>query len=288
MIKDRRKRFYCPNCRSQLDEDMNFCFSCGQENNIKRVSVKMLLNDIFSGYFTVDSKLFITLKLLISKPSLLSVAYLNGQIETFIKPIRLYIFISFIFFLLSANITSYTKTIEKINLALNEMPMTIGDLESGFEESENSIEQKDNSLDKKIEKIFSTERETTIFFNYLLAKFPIVLFGMIPVLGFLFYAFFFKAKYYYIDHFIFSLHLQCFLLILLIIASIANWLFTIDINFLALIGVLIYGYIATIKFYKKKKRHTFFRLCLIGLIHAVLIMIVCVLFFLLAMQTYSL
>lgn len=288
MKKDRRKRIYCPNCRSQLDEHMNFCFSCGQENNTRRVSVNTILSDVFSSYFTVDSKLLVTLKLLMYKPSLLSVAYLNGQIETYIKPIRLYIFISFIFFLLSANITSYTSTIEQINLALNEMPMTIGDLESGFEESENSIEQKDNSLDKKIEKIFSTERETTIFFNYLLAKFPIVLFGMIPVLGFLFYAFFFKAKYYYIDHLIFSLHLQCFLLILLIIASIANWLFDIDINTLAFLGLLIYGYIATIKFYKKKKLHTIFRLCMIGVIHAVLIIIVCALFFLLAMQTYSL
>ncbi|PHS07189.1 MAG: hypothetical protein COA88_09185 [Kordia sp.] len=33
----RRKKFYCPNCKNQLKSQMNFCFDCGQENNIKRV-----------------------------------------------------------------------------------------------------------------------------------------------------------------------------------------------------------------------------------------------------------
>ncbi|NQY27862.1 MAG: hypothetical protein HRT69_00150 [Flavobacteriaceae bacterium] len=40
MANNRRKRIYCPNCKSQLKTHMNFCFDCGQENNIKRVSLK--------------------------------------------------------------------------------------------------------------------------------------------------------------------------------------------------------------------------------------------------------
>ena len=97
MSNNRRKRIYCPNCKSQLREHMNFCFDCGQENNIKRVSIKMLLNDFLSTYYTVNSKLLLTLKLLITKPSFLSIAYLSGRIEGYLRPIRLYVFVSFVF-----------------------------------------------------------------------------------------------------------------------------------------------------------------------------------------------
>jgi hypothetical protein len=287
MENNRRKRIYCPNCKSQLKAHMNFCFDCGQENNIKRVSIKILLNDFFSTYFTVNSKLLLTLKLLIIKPGFLSIAYLSGRIEGYLRPIRLYVFVSFVFFLLSTNLTSYKSTIERINLTLNEMPVTIGDLEDGFGESETAPKINENSLDKKIEKIFSTERETTIFFNYMLAKFPIVMFIMIPVLGLLFNLFFFNKSYYYIDYLIFSLHLQCFLLTLLIITTLIDWLLKIDLSIVAFLGLLIYGYIAALKFYKKKKLITFLKLCLVGVFHTGLIVVVCILFFLLVMQTYS-
>jgi len=284
MAKNRRKRIYCPNCKNQLKEYMSFCFSCGQENHKNRASVKLLLHDFFSTYFTFDSKLLFTLRLLITKPSFLSVAYLNGMIEGYLRPIRLYIFISFVFFLLSTNVASYKGTIDSINLTLNEMPITIGDIGVGFEDVN---ERSKNSLDKKIEKIFSTERETTIFFNYLLAKFPIVLFAMIPVLGLLFFLFFYNKSYYYIDHLIFSLHLQCFLLCLLIVSTLINWFLNIDLSIVAILGLLLYGYIAALKFYKKGTLITFLKLCLVGVFHTGLIVIVCVLYFLLAMQTYN-
>jgi len=286
MANNRRKRIYCPNCKSQLKAHMNFCFDCGQENNIKRVSTKMLLNDFFSTYFTVNSKLFLTLKTLITKPSFLSIAYLSGMIEGYLRPIRLYIFISFVFFLLSTNVASYKDTIESINLTLNEMPITIGGIEDGFEEIENDTKINESSLEKKIEKIFSSDRETTIFFNYLLAKFPIALFVMIPVLGFLFFLFFYNKVYYYIDHLIFSLHLQCFLLCLLIVSTLINWIFKIDLSIASFLGLLVYGYISALKFYKKSKLITLLKLCLVGVFHTILIIVVCVLFFLLAMKTY--
>jgi len=122
----------------------------------------------------------------------------------------------------------------------------------------------------------------------MLAKSPVVLFVMIPVLGFLFYLFFYSKAYYYIDHLIFSLHLQCFLLTLLIISTIVDWLLKIDLNMVAFFGLRAYGYLAALKFYKKTKLMTFLKLCLVGVFHTGLIVIVCILFFLLVMQTYSL
>ncbi|PHS07160.1 MAG: hypothetical protein COA88_09190 [Kordia sp.] len=59
--------------------------------------MKLLLNDFFfATYFTINSKLLLTVKSLISIPSFLSIAYLNGMIEGYFRPI---IYISFAFFL---------------------------------------------------------------------------------------------------------------------------------------------------------------------------------------------
>ena len=96
MARKRRKRITCPNCDKQLKQEMNFCPNCGQENHIKRVSVSMLVSDFSSTYFSFDSKLFSSLKYLLTKPSFLSVEYLNGKIEAYLRPIRMYIFISFV------------------------------------------------------------------------------------------------------------------------------------------------------------------------------------------------
>ena len=110
---------------------------------------------------------------------------------------------------------------------------------------------------------------------------------MIPVLGLLFHLVFYNKGYYYIDHLIFSLHLQCFLLSLLIISTLIDWLLKIDLSIAAFLGLLVYGYVAALSFYKKTKLITFLKLCLAGVFHTGLIVVVCIFFFLMIMQTYS-
>lgn len=295
MSKKRRKRVVCPNCNEQLKDQMNYCFSCGQENHIKRVSLKMLFHDFFATFFTFESKFFKTLKLLILKPSLLTASYLNGEIEKHLRPMRLYFFVSFTFFLLfGLNLNLGENGI--INFNSNGEEITNNGLQKELVEDEKAgkIKQIDFSFDKidvyftnKLKMIENEKGETKAFKKSILSKFPIFIFFLIPVLASLLFLGFYKKKYFYVDHFVFALHLQSFLFVLLIPSTIIEIIFNKSFHFVAILGVLIYGFIAARKFYNLKRFTTFIRLSLIGLFHLMISASIGFAFFLLVTRFYT-
>jgi len=295
MGRKRRKRISCPNCGNQLKEDMNFCPNCGQENNIKRVSIKMLASDFSSTYFTFDSKLFVSLKYLLTKPSFLSLEYLNGKIEAYLRPIRLYIFISFAFFLLNS-VSSSDSISNEINLANDGNPITIEEVKSEFEKAKTVKNDEEDigflEIDKqlfegKIKKILSDKKELKLFILFLKSKLPILFFFLIPILGALLFLFFYKRKYFYVDHLVFALHLQSFVFVLLIINLLIDWVFKVDLTFITILGLLIYGFIAARKFYDLGKTSTFIRLSFVGITHVFLSTIIFSFFFFVVLNYYN-
>jgi len=296
MGRKRRKRINCPNCDKQLKEDMNFCPNCGQENHIKRVSMKMLVSDFSSTYFTFDSKLFASLKYLLIKPSFLSLEYLNGKIEAYLRPIRLYIFISFAFFLLNSIVSTGEGVSDVINLTADGKPTTIEQVQSEFEKAKTVNNDKEDAafseldeqmFDGKITKILSDKKELKLFILFLKSKLPILFFFLIPILGVLLFLFFYKKKYFYVDHLVFALHLQSFVFVLLIISLLIDWIFKVDLTFWAILGFLIYGFIAARKFYDLGKISTFIRLSFVGLTHVILSTIIFGFFFFVVLKYYN-
>jgi hypothetical protein len=293
MARKRRKRVVCPNCEQQLNDTMNYCFNCGQENHIKRVSVKMLLSDFSSTYFSFDSKLFSSLKFLLSKPSFLSLEYLNGKIEAYLRPIRMYVFISFVFFLLNSMLSTnstydgikFTKDGEAISseLVQEELKTTEPD---DFEE-DTFLELDHVFFEGKLKKIFSDDKEMKLFIVFLKSKLPILFFLLIPVLGLLFFTFFYKKKYYYVDHLVFALHLQSFMFVLLIINLIIDSVFKVDLLGIWSLLFLIYGFIAARRFYQLGKLNTFFRLSVVGLFHLFFSVIIFAVFFVILIKYYT-
>ncbi|NQU67884.1 MAG: DUF3667 domain-containing protein [Candidatus Marinimicrobia bacterium] len=97
----RNKTSTCLNCGQQI-ADMNYCPECGQANTSKRISLRQLFSDFFGDYFTFDSKIFRSLLPLVFKPGFLTREYTEGKRNAYILPFRLYIFVTFIFFLVLA------------------------------------------------------------------------------------------------------------------------------------------------------------------------------------------
>ncbi len=92
-----RKESNCLNCGHHVDE--HFCTHCGQENiEIKEDALHMITHAV-ADYFHFESKFFRTIKPLMLHPGTLSRLYVSGKRVVFIHPIRLYIFISIVFFL---------------------------------------------------------------------------------------------------------------------------------------------------------------------------------------------
>jgi len=92
-----RKEKNCLNCGHQVEE--HFCTHCGQENlELKEDALHMITHAV-ADYFHFESKFFGTMGPLLFKPGFLSQQFVAGKRVTFIHPIRLYIFISIVFFL---------------------------------------------------------------------------------------------------------------------------------------------------------------------------------------------
>jgi hypothetical protein len=76
-----------------------FCQNCGQENIEVKETFFQILYHFIEDITHFDGKLIKTLKYLITKPGFLTKEYVTGKRASYIHPIRMYLFISAIFFL---------------------------------------------------------------------------------------------------------------------------------------------------------------------------------------------
>lgn len=95
-----RKDKTCLNCRYVVEN--RFCPNCGQENTDTRKTFVQLFIHFFEDLTHYENSFWKTIRNLILKPSSLTKEYLSGKRMSYLAPIRLYIFISFVtFFLIS-------------------------------------------------------------------------------------------------------------------------------------------------------------------------------------------
>jgi len=98
MKKHLRHDKTCLNCGATVEE--RYCSRCGQENIETKDSFIHLVTHFFEDLTHYDSKFFITIKDLLIKPGFLTSEYLSGKRVKYLHPIRMYMFISFLYFLM--------------------------------------------------------------------------------------------------------------------------------------------------------------------------------------------
>src|SRR5690606_2025869 len=79
-----------------------FCAHCGQEDRTFVLSLGELVYDFVGDTFNYDSRFFRTLWPLLFRPGVLTAEYLRGRRQLFLPPVRMYIFISLVFFFTAA------------------------------------------------------------------------------------------------------------------------------------------------------------------------------------------
>lgn len=88
----------CLNCGAVLSG--KYCSQCGQKDvPLHEPFIKLAVHFV-GDFFHFDSKFFRTLFPLLFKPGFLTIEFVNGRRERYMKPVQLYIFISVVFFLL--------------------------------------------------------------------------------------------------------------------------------------------------------------------------------------------
>jgi hypothetical protein len=96
---ENHKTKHCVSCGSQMTE--NYCGTCGEKKfDHHDLTLKHYLEESFEGITHFDNKFFKSVKLLITKPGLLSVDYCRGKRIPYMRPFALFFVCNIIYFLL--------------------------------------------------------------------------------------------------------------------------------------------------------------------------------------------
>ncbi len=279
MAKKRRKSVTCKNCQYQFDGIDNYCPNCGQENHSHHAPFKHIFIELIESLTHFDTKFFATVKALFLKPGLLTKDYIEDKRARYVPPVRLYIFVSFVFFF-SLSLFSGEKeyalshsnaiisTDSVVHADINIMGETghIGDSLILHIGNRQSIT--DNEIDSIVTAQIpsagwletlamrqATKQHLGIITqeeiqHALVKNLGIALFFLMPLFAFLLKLLYLRSKRLYIEHLIFSVHFHSFFFALLIITSIPFKLTGVeDWMVLSLAIILIYGILALRRVY---------------------------------------
>lgn len=84
-----------------------YCVACGQKNDDLRRSIFLLARDFVEDTFSFDSRMWRTLGSLAISPGLVPKAFSHGKRSRYTPPVRLFLVVSFLFFLLLGLTNTY-------------------------------------------------------------------------------------------------------------------------------------------------------------------------------------
>lgn len=94
---------HCLNCGTLLIG--KYCVECGQPNHTYVAPLWETVEEFFGNHFGFDTKFFHSIVPLLIRPGFLTREYCAGRRERYIKPLRLYLFSSILFFFCAAWLT---------------------------------------------------------------------------------------------------------------------------------------------------------------------------------------
>ena len=230
----------CRNCGSSVRA--HYCSECGQEVEERRGPLPSLIREILADWFSVDSRLWRTLRAIVV-PGRLTALHVDGKRAPYLRPFRLYLLSSLLLF--STLLTFKAPDASEVNIYVG------GEL---------IHEQEASEVNKQIQLV----SDDSWFGRWLIARFPerlehfrslppqdlldsvfTVMRQVLPASLVLFVPFlagalkllYWRTQHLYVDHLIFSLHFQS----ALFLALSASWLITRILGLPLQIGFLIYA-----------------------------------------------
>lgn len=108
----------CKNCELEFSSEFRYCPRCGQKK-ISKLTLSELFNNFISNYLAVDGRFLKSIGPLMVRPGFLSTQFVLGKRETYLHPVRMYMFISIVFFFVFSFFIRDSET--KIHFGDNEI-----------------------------------------------------------------------------------------------------------------------------------------------------------------------
>jgi len=256
----------CLNCGTVVED--RFCPHCGQENLEPIESVGHLVSHFFEDLTHFDGKFFVTVKDLILRPGFLTREYVLGRRMTYLNPIRMYVFISAMFFLVlfagsekrsddALPARADTSRVKSDSDSLGFAYSSAGTVQIFIVENKyttlreyDSLQltlpdsAKDKGIDRWVSRNNVKQKEKHGGRSRLRLEvdvhhdIPKIMFILLPLFALYVSWFYNRKKYYYVNHAIFSVHIHCFAFLLLLFLRLLDWLIPGEWAKLALIALM--------------------------------------------------
>jgi hypothetical protein len=226
----------CENCAAPVTGP--YCAQCGQKHGHSVHSVWHFLREATEGLTHADSRLWLTLATLLARPGALTREFLDGHRVRYLPPLRLYLVISLVFFLVAAlgpengrNVVSVsvgngTTTGYHIGPAPGSRP---GDIPAAAVTPEQIAETCQNVFQKPDaflsrfhlqQRLYNTCRKQlsdggASFYEALLRNVERAMFVFLPLLAGFAWLLYWRPRHYYVEHLLFFVHNHSFLFLIL-------------------------------------------------------------------------
>jgi hypothetical protein len=270
----------CLNCNTPLTD--LYCAHCGQKDIPPRQTFGELMINFVSSFWSFESKFFTSLKLILFKPGVMPKDYNEGKRERYFHPARMYVFISFIYFLFISILPDVDNKTDKVEdnasqeSGLNwKYDNTIGNFENfaQYDSAQKALPEakRDGAIKRMIykriaevnEKYQGTGRDFSADFGAnFMENTPRIFFVLLPLFALLLKLLYIRRDYFYSEHLVFSIYYynffflagSIFMLVDLVpVLSYATWI----------IGIWIVAYllIAMKRMYQQSWSKTIWKYC---------------------------
>ena len=206
----------CRNCQAPLRGP--FCSACGQEARHSARSLRTLFAEVFESLTNLDGRAWRTLRALLFRPGLMTTEYLADRRARYLPPFRLYLIISVLFFAFG---TSTDDGEPPARAAQN--PAARADAATQLAERRKACDEVLPALGiggGRLGKVLvgACHRAAEGDGDSLLMAFsetmPKTMFAFLPVVALVLSWLFGRSRRFYVEHLVFTLHLQSALFIL--------------------------------------------------------------------------
>ena len=274
----------CSNCGNR--NTGRYCSECGQSFETFNKPFREVIADL-AGIFSLDAGIFRTIKPFLFKPGFLAREFLCGRRKKYLSPVRLYIFLSIIFFF----ILGYTGNRKESNSGLFDFKMItdstlieINDSTALSILNNDSLfyghDVKDSLKNSDIEQVRNSMKRTAEnrnnFVSNLMKYASYAMYILMPLFALLLQLVYIRRRRYYIEHLVFSVNMHSFAMLVLTLIFIFQFWFPVAENYIGL-GILImpiYFISGMKRFYRQSVWKIILKVIIVGILYIILLIFV--------------
>ena len=225
----------CLNCGAALSGP--FCAKCGQRAVAPYPTLREYAGDAWAEMSGWDGRFARTLETLLVRPGRLTVDTLEGRRAYYIKPLRLYLSASLLYFVIAAAAPNVATSTQAVIPGRQQITIDVTD-PRGVDAL--SLEQRAQALEniEKAPPLLEPLLRTVIldpegFRNRMMVAFPKVIFGMVPVFALITGLFYRRRPF--MQHLTFALHIHAVIFLVLALTELVQ--FTWNVRAVQIAGV---------------------------------------------------